>query len=124
LTKFSIDLTAITQEQVDAAPTIDKALDQYLQWLESINLVDSKNGNRIGNWCFCSWGDVDIMQSLREELPHSRFHFHHALIVGSISRMILSSRDTMVGSQEAGFVPAWNLHQSVPLGKGGHTMDL
>jgi inhibitor of KinA sporulation pathway (predicted exonuclease) len=75
LTKFSIDLTAITQVQVDAAPTIDKALDRYMKWLESINLVDNTNGNRIGNWSFCSWGDGDIMQTLREELAFKSIAF-------------------------------------------------
>lgn len=75
LTQFSIDLTAITQEQVDTAPTIDKALDQYMKWLESIHLVDKTTGNRIGNWCFCSWGDGDIMQTLREELAFKSIVF-------------------------------------------------
>jgi inhibitor of KinA sporulation pathway (predicted exonuclease) len=75
LTKFSIDLTAITQEQVDAAPTIDKVLDQYMKWLASINLLESSNGNRIGNWCFCTWGDGDIMQTLREELAYKSIAF-------------------------------------------------
>jgi hypothetical protein len=33
-------------------------------------LVDNNDGNRIGNWCFCSWGDGDIMQTLQRELAY------------------------------------------------------
>ena len=69
LTQFSIDLTAITQEDVDAAPTIDIALKSYMKWLHSLDLVDG-NGFRKGNWCFATWGDVDIMSTLRLELEY------------------------------------------------------
>lgn len=67
LTQFSINLTAITQKNVDVAPTIDVALQDYMQWLTSLDLVDS-NGIRKGNWCFATWGDVDIMSTLRQEI--------------------------------------------------------
>ena len=69
LTKFSIDLTAITQGMVNVAPSIDITLDRYLNWLRSIGLVDIK-GNRIGNWAFATWGDCDIMTTLRLELEY------------------------------------------------------
>jgi inhibitor of KinA sporulation pathway (predicted exonuclease) len=71
LTKFSIDLTAITQKDVDRAPMIEFALKTYMKWLESIGLVNS-NGFRTSdyNWCFCTWGDVDIMSTLRKELTY------------------------------------------------------
>jgi inhibitor of KinA sporulation pathway (predicted exonuclease) len=69
LTQFSIDLTAITQEDVNAAPTIDIALKSYMKWLKSLDLVDG-NGFRKGNWCFATWGDVDIMSTLRQELEY------------------------------------------------------
>ena len=67
LTQFSIDLTAITQSDVDAAPTIDIAFRNYMDWLGSLDLVD-EDGCRKGNWCFVTWGDVDIMTTLRQEL--------------------------------------------------------
>ena len=70
LTKFSIELTAITQEQVDNAPTVDVALKNYVCWLSSLDLVDPVSGNKKGNWCFVTWGDGDIMSTLREELQH------------------------------------------------------
>jgi inhibitor of KinA sporulation pathway (predicted exonuclease) len=69
LTQFSIDLTAITQEDVAAAPTIDIALKSYMKWLKSLDLVD-ENGFRKGSWCFATWGDVDIMSTLRQELEY------------------------------------------------------
>ena len=68
LTKFSIELTAITQEQVDAAPCIEVALKNYMDWLQSLDLVDPK-GVRKGNWCFCTWSDADIIV-LRQELEY------------------------------------------------------
>ena len=70
LSDFSIRLTAITQPQVDAAPTIDVALNQYMSWLQSLGLVDSSDGRRKGHWCFVTWGDGDIMSTLRRELDY------------------------------------------------------
>lgn len=72
LTPFSIELTGITQAQVDVAPTIDIALQQYLHWLASNHLMDSTTGNKIGNWQFATWGDVDVMTTLRLELQHKQ----------------------------------------------------
>eukprot|EP00978_Attheya_sp_CCMP212_P044553 scaffold314216_cov47-Attheya_sp.AAC.1 len=69
LTNFSMELTEITQQDVDNAPRIATALQLYMQWLESLQLVDP-DGNRQGNWCFATWGDVDIMQTLRQELQY------------------------------------------------------
>jgi len=65
LTQFSIELTAITQDMVDTAPTIDQVIVKYMKWLRGIGLVDN-DGNRIGNWTFATWGDVDLMSTLRE----------------------------------------------------------
>ena len=59
LTKFSIDLTAIRQVDVDAAPTIAEAMLRYLDWLRGHGLVDSE-GRRLGHWAFCTWTDADI----------------------------------------------------------------
>ena len=70
LTDFSIQLTAITQEQVSTAPTMEQALQQYLQWLELLGLVVDNKGTRRGNWCFVTWGDGDIMSTLRQELQY------------------------------------------------------
>ena len=69
LTEFSIGLTAITQEQVNSAPEIKQALCEYVQWLKSLDLVD-ENGFRKGNWFFATWGDVDVMHTLRLELEY------------------------------------------------------
>jgi len=69
LTQFSIELTGITQAQVDAAPPIDTTLQRYLKWLRSSNLADD-HGSRVGNWSFATWGDVDLMTTLRLELQY------------------------------------------------------
>ncbi|KAL7547903.1 hypothetical protein ACHAWF_016793 [Thalassiosira exigua] len=71
LTAFSVELTGITQDDIDAAPTIDRVIPKYLRWLQSRGLVDG-DGNRTGNWCFATWGDVDLMTTLRLELKHKR----------------------------------------------------
>eukprot|EP00980_Cylindrotheca_fusiformis_P022626 scaffold9523_cov103-Cylindrotheca_fusiformis.AAC.3 len=67
LTQFSIDLTGITQDDVNDAPSIHIAIREFVQWLKSLELVDD-SGVRKGNWCFATWGDVDIMGTLRQEL--------------------------------------------------------
>ena len=71
LSQFSIDLTAIRQDQVDSAPTVDVALQRYISWLQSLDLVDEE-GRRTSstNWCFVTWGDGDIMETLRRELQY------------------------------------------------------
>uniref|UniRef100_A0A7S1BK40 Exonuclease domain-containing protein n=1 Tax=Corethron hystrix TaxID=216773 RepID=A0A7S1BK40_9STRA len=69
LTDFSIELTAITQDMVDTAPTIDTVLHNYVTWLGSLGLLDS-GGNQVGNWAFVTWGDCDISRTLRMELAH------------------------------------------------------
>lgn len=40
LTKFSIDLTGITQIQVDTSPSINATLQKYTQWLTSLHLIN------------------------------------------------------------------------------------
>jgi ERI1 exoribonuclease 2 len=69
LSRFAIDLTAITQQQVDAAPTIAQALPQYMCWLHKLGLVDEE-GRRIGHWAIVTWGDSDVMTVLRQELEY------------------------------------------------------
>ena len=71
MTEFSVRLTAITQDIVDAAPAIDAVLPKYLRWLRSLGLVDDR-GRRNGNWAFATWGDCDIMTTLRLELQCKR----------------------------------------------------
>eukprot|EP00977_Amphora_coffeiformis_P000031 scaffold5_cov169-Amphora_coffeaeformis.AAC.31 len=69
LTAFSINLTAITQGQIESAPSIGIALERYVAWLQSLDMVDA-DGFRKGNWCFVTWGDSDIMNTLRRELTY------------------------------------------------------
>ena len=69
-----MDLTAISQDQVDGAPTLDIAIERYMKWLESLHLVDEE-GTRRGNWCFVTWGDVDIMTTLRQEVQFKKLAF-------------------------------------------------
>ena len=71
LTPFAIGLTAITQADVDAAPTLDQALPLYLRWLEQHNLVEPGGGGvPIGSWAIATWSDADIGGQLAKELRH------------------------------------------------------
>eukprot|EP00900_Chrysochromulina_parva_P023179 jgi/Chrpa1/5495/Chrysochromulina_OHIO_Genome00018511-RA len=67
LTPFSIQLTAISQSDVDAAPTLVAVVPQYLAWLRGHGLVDDE-GARRGSWSFCTWSDADIGGQLATEL--------------------------------------------------------
>jgi inhibitor of KinA sporulation pathway (predicted exonuclease) len=69
LSRFAVELTAITQQQVDAAPKIEQVLPQYMRWLEQLGLVD-EDGNRTGHWAIVTWGDGDVMTVLRQELEY------------------------------------------------------
>jgi inhibitor of KinA sporulation pathway (predicted exonuclease) len=74
LTNFSIELTGITQDTVDTAPTIPEALPLYLAWLRGHGLIDAE-GQRVGHWQVVTWGDVDVMTILRRELLHKGVDF-------------------------------------------------
>eukprot|EP00936_MAST-01D_sp_MAST-1D-sp1_P001847 g1847.t1 len=74
LTAFATELTGITQSMVDSAPSIDAVLPRYLAWLRSHALVDAA-GAQIGHWGLATWGDVDVMTTLREELAHKKIDF-------------------------------------------------
>ena len=68
LTKFSIELTGITQDEVDRAPAIDEVIVDYMKWLRGLGLADG-GGNRIGSWSFATWSDADL-SILGMELQH------------------------------------------------------
>ena len=70
LTPFAIALTVISQKDVDVAPTIATALARYMAWLQALDLVDA-TGGRNGHWYFVTWGDSDIMTTLRHELAYN-----------------------------------------------------
>ncbi|KAL1510420.1 hypothetical protein AB1Y20_006728 [Prymnesium parvum] len=67
LSRFSIQLTGITQLDVDAAPLIEEVLPRYLGWLQSHGLV-TESGERVGSWSFVTWSDADIGGTLSTEL--------------------------------------------------------
>jgi inhibitor of KinA sporulation pathway (predicted exonuclease) len=66
LTVFSIALTAIRQDEVDAAPSLEDVLPTYVDWLRGHGLVDA-SGAKLGAWCFCTWSDADIGGQLAVE---------------------------------------------------------
>ena len=73
LSKFAIDLTGITQDQVDAAPLLAAVLPKYASWLESHGLVSS-DGAKLCNWAVCTWSDADIGGQLVNELRYEQKH--------------------------------------------------
>lgn len=60
LTGFCKDLTSITQEDVDAAPTFPEAISDFKKWLYQYN-----------GFAFCSWGDYDKNQLQKDSLIHN-----------------------------------------------------
>jgi len=51
LTKFCKDLTSITQEQVDTAPSFEEAVETFKEWIE----IEE-------DYLLCSWGHYDRTQ--------------------------------------------------------------
>lgn len=72
LTAFSKALTAITQDDVDAAPPLEIAMSRYLDWLRSHGLVDAEGRKSAGSppWCLVTWSDADIGGQLATECRH------------------------------------------------------
>lgn len=66
LTAFCTELTSITQNQVDDAPEYKAAMQLLGEWLE-----------KFPDALFCSWGDYDRKQFLREcERKNVEYPFH------------------------------------------------
>lgn len=61
LSKFCTELTAITQDQVDAGLPLEDALREYEAWLRRSGCLDS-------TFAFVTWGDSDIMSTLSREM--------------------------------------------------------
>jgi len=55
LTPFCSDLTSITQQQVDSADEFHDVLDRFVRWAA-----------QYPNHLFCSWGDYDRKQLMRD----------------------------------------------------------
>ena len=55
LTAFCMELTSISQEQVDGAPRFAEAIESLVEWT-----------NKRPGLLFCSWGDYDRNQFIRE----------------------------------------------------------
>ncbi|KAG8466548.1 hypothetical protein KFE25_007927 [Diacronema lutheri] len=66
LTRFSIELTGITQADVDGAPPLEDVLPRYVAWLCSHGLADA-DGRKCGLWAFCTWSDADVGTQLATE---------------------------------------------------------
>lgn len=60
LSQFCMDLTGITQAQVNSAPTFQKVLRMFASFLASHGLIDPKSGRSIQRFCWCSDGPFDI----------------------------------------------------------------
>ncbi|EMD38611.1 hypothetical protein CERSUDRAFT_113791 [Gelatoporia subvermispora B] len=60
LSEFCTNLTGITQEQIDAAPTFTEMLGEFSLWLDRKGLIDSHSGEHRIRFCWCCDGDHDI----------------------------------------------------------------
>ncbi|MEA5597299.1 3'-5' exonuclease [Rivularia sp. UHCC 0363] len=60
LTEFCTELTTITQQDVDTAPTFPEVIPYFKQWVDSYP-----------NHIFCSWGNYDKKQFIQD------CEFHH-----------------------------------------------
>lgn len=78
LSRFSKQLCAISQEDVDKAPDFSAALSSFLAWLRGLGLVTAagEKDEAHGRWCFATWSDADIggtlvaqLQAYQMELP-------------------------------------------------------
>jgi ERI1 exoribonuclease 3 len=65
LNPICIDITGITQEQVDAGLVLKDTLVRYEKWLADNKLIE--NGVKKGNWCYVTCGDWDLIKCLPVE---------------------------------------------------------
>ncbi|OJA10417.1 hypothetical protein AZE42_03547 [Rhizopogon vesiculosus] len=60
LSQYCMNLTGITQAQVDSAPTFPVVLKRFARFLAKHGLIGSENGRPIQRFCWCSDGPFDI----------------------------------------------------------------
>ncbi|KZV70484.1 hypothetical protein PENSPDRAFT_631673 [Peniophora sp. CONT] len=60
LSDFCTQLTGITQNQVDDAPTFPRVLSQFSTFLAHHGLIRPKTGERLLRYCWCTDGPFDI----------------------------------------------------------------
>lgn len=60
LSKFCTNLTGITQEQVNAAPSFPEVLYSFRKFLVKNRLIDGVTGQRLVRFCWCSDGPFDL----------------------------------------------------------------
>ncbi|KAG5639605.1 hypothetical protein H0H81_010807 [Sphagnurus paluster] len=60
LSQFCTDLTGITQEQVDAAPSFPAVLASFQNFMIKHGLIDAHTGERLVRFCWCSDGPFDV----------------------------------------------------------------
>lgn len=76
LSTFCTELTAITQDMVDAGVELSQALEQYTAWLSSHGLCE-KNGSLCTadghcSWALVTWSDADIGGALHSQLSRMK----------------------------------------------------
>jgi len=64
LSEFCKKLTSITQSDVDSAQAFPEVLQDFQ------NQVEQTSGQRLSNLVFCSWGDYDRKQLMRDCVYH------------------------------------------------------
>ncbi|KAF5386757.1 hypothetical protein D9615_001814 [Tricholomella constricta] len=60
LSQFCTDLTGITQEQVDSAPSFPDVLASFEEFMIEHELVDEDTGEHLVRFCWCSDGPFDV----------------------------------------------------------------
>ncbi|KDQ59451.1 hypothetical protein JAAARDRAFT_33017 [Jaapia argillacea MUCL 33604] len=60
LSQFCTQLTGITQEQVDTAPTFSEVMKMFSEFLSANGLVHPGTGKRLERFCWCSDGPFDV----------------------------------------------------------------
>jgi len=60
LTEFCTNLTGITQDKIDAAPTFTQAMESMNKFLISHHLINPDTGERLVPFCWCTDGPWDI----------------------------------------------------------------
>ncbi|TFK26422.1 hypothetical protein FA15DRAFT_588508 [Coprinopsis marcescibilis] len=102
LSDFCVELTGISQEQVDSAPTFPEVVEQFESFLTSNGLID-ENGERLVRFCWCTDGPFDIRDFIVKQCFISMIPIPHWLKgnVCDVRTLVLQSinRDIKAGKR-------------------------
>ncbi|KZT11478.1 uncharacterized protein LAESUDRAFT_734322 [Laetiporus sulphureus 93-53] len=116
LSKFCTQLTGITQEQVDSAPTFTELSELFKSFMERNALIEPITGRRLIRYCWCSDGPYDVRDFVvkqcfisKPNMTQSGFHLPTRITLTIPRQLQVLGLGPFEGRQHSGIDDARNI---------------